>query len=175
MSTSLRPAADEYAPFYAGYVSLVPEGDPLAVLKAQPGELLRLAGSVSPERERYRYAPGKWSVREVVGHLADAERVFGYRAFCISRGEQAPLPGYDEKAYMVGSGFDERPLSEHVQELALLREANLRVLRRLDAGGWCRRGTANASPVTVRALAFIMAGHVRHHLSVLRERYGVGV
>jgi len=168
-----RPAESEYAPFYSGYVALVPESDPVAALAAQRDVLRATAGAVGPETERHRYAPGKWSVRELFGHLTDAERVFGYRAFCISRGEQAALPGMDEKAYMAASRFDEQPLAELAGELLTLREANLLVLRRLRPEDWERAGNANGTPVTVRALAYIIAGHVRHHLGVLRERYGI--
>jgi DinB family protein len=168
-----RPELDEYAPFYAGYVSLVPESDALAVLAAQPAELRTLAAAIPEERETHRYAPGKWSVREVFGHLTDGERVFGYRAFCISRGDKASLPGFDEKEYIAGSDYDERPLAELAFDFTALRGSNLAVLRRLDAEVWGRSGIANGTPVTVRALAFIMAGHVRHHLGVLRTRYGV--
>jgi len=168
-----RPTDKEYASFYAGYVSLVPESDALAVLAAQPAELQQLAAAIPKERETHRYAPGKWSVREVFGHLTDGERVFGYRAFCISRGDKASLPGFDEKEYIAGSDYDERPVAELAGDFAALRGSNLAVFRRLDAEVWRRTGTANGTPVTVRALAFIMAGHVRHHLGVLRTRYGV--
>ena len=166
-----RPKPDEYAPFYAGYVSLVPETDALAVLAAQPAELQALAAKLSPEREQHRYAPGKWSVREVFGHLTDGERVFGYRAFCISRGDQASLPGFDEQSYIAGANYDQVRLGDLAADFAALRQSNLAVLRRLQAADWARAGTANGTPVTVRALAFIMAGHVRHHLGVLRARY----
>ena len=169
-----RPADTEYAPFYAGYVSNVAEEDVLPILGDQIAELSRLLERVPAERETYRYAPGKWSIREVIGHLGDAERVFGYRAFCISRGDQTPLPGFDENVYVERSGSDERPLAELVSELASLRESNLALLRRLDADAWTQVGTANGNPVSVRALAYIMAGHLRHHLKILRERYGVG-
>jgi hypothetical protein len=168
-----RPGPDEYAPFYAGYVSLVPESDALAVLEAQPSELRALAAAQPAARESHRYAPGKWSVREVFGHLTDGERVFGYRAFCISRGDQASLPGFDEQSYIAGSDYDRVPLAELAADFEALRQSNLRVLRRLDPAAWARSGTANGTPVTVRALAFVMAGHVRHHLGVLRDRYGV--
>ena len=168
-----RPTKAEYAPFFAGYVSLVTEGDVLAVLEAQPGELHQLAAAVHGGRETYRYQPGKWSLREVFGHLTDAERVFGYRAFCISRGEQVPLPGFDENDYVARSSFDQQPLAHLVSEFAALRDANLHFLRRLDDAGWGRLGVANENPVSVRALAFIMAGHVRHHIGVVRSRYGV--
>jgi len=168
-----RPKQDEYAPFYASYVSLVPETDALAVLAAQPAELQALAAKVPAEREQHRYAPGKWSLREVFGHLTDGERVFGYRAFCISRGDQASLPGFDEQSYIAGADYDQVRLGDLAADFAALRQSNLVVLRRLQAADWARGGTANGTPVTVRALAFIMAGHVRHHLGVLRARYGV--
>ena len=160
-------------PSFSGYVSLVPEADALVVLESQADTIRRLASAVPAERETFRYAPGKWSVREVVGHVVDAERVFGYRAFCVSRGEEASLPGFDENEYVAESGFDQRTLAELVAEFAVVREANLAVLRRLDSRRLERVGTANGSPVSVRALAFIMAGHVRHHAGVLRARYGI--
>jgi len=151
----------------------VTEADVLAVLETQAAEVHRLAAAVPAKSETLRYAPGKWSIREVVGHVADAERVFGYRAFCISRGEQTPLPGFDEGRYVAESGFDERTLAELVREFTAVREANLAVLRRLEGRAWERIGNANGSPVSVRALAFIMAGHVRHHCGILRSRYGI--
>lgn len=168
-----RPTETEYAPYYSGYVSLVPESDVIGVLESQPAELRRYRSAVTAARETFRYAPDKWSIRELVAHLADAERVFGYRAFCISRGEKSPLPGFDEKEYVTGSDAAERGLEELTQEFAAVRDANLACLRRLDRAQWERQGVANGSAVTVRALAFILGGHVRHHLGVLRSRYGV--
>lgn len=170
---SARPAENEYATFYRGYVSLVPEGDVLPVLEAQPEGLARIAAQVSPEKEIFRYAPDKWSVRQVFGHLSDAERVFGYRAFCLSRAEAAPLPGFDENGYVAESRSSDQPLAELARTFGRVREANLTLLRHLDLSQWERRGVANGSPISVRALAFIMAGHVRHHLAGLRDRYGV--
>jgi hypothetical protein len=168
-----RPSETEYASFYAGYVSLVPETDVLRVLEEQVDDLRRYAAAVPPERERFRYAPEKWSVRELFGHVADAERVFGYRALCIGRGERGPLPGFDEKEYVAQSRLDEFPLQDHVADFAAMRRANVGLLSRFDATEWGRSGTANNSSVSVRALAFIMAGHVRHHLGILRSRYGL--
>ncbi len=168
-----RPAETEYAPFYAGYVSLVPESDVLAVLEEQKSAFRRLAASVPKDRERHRYAEGKWSIREVTGHLVDGERVFGYRAFAFSRAEKAPLPSFDENEYVAASSYDEVPLAELVRELVAVRDANLAVLRRLADPGWARVGIASGKPVSVRALGFIMAGHPRHHLAILRDRYGV--
>jgi hypothetical protein len=169
----LRPASEDYAPFFAGYVKLVPETDVLPVLALQGDEIRRLAGSIPAGREIFRYAPGKWSIREVLGHIGDAERVFGYRAFCIGRGDQASLPGFDENEYIQASGYDAVPVAELARDFAGLRGSNLALLGRLPAERWAQAGTANGNPVTVRALAYIMAGHVRHHLGVLKGRYGV--
>jgi hypothetical protein len=170
-----RPTDQEFAPFYATYVSLVPEDDVLGALRRQADEVRALAASIPPERHGYRYAPGKWTVREVFGHLGDGERVFGYRASCISRGEQAPLPRFDENAYVENARFDDAPLDELVDEFLHLRAANVASLQRLDDAGGRRIGTASERPISVRALAYIMAGHVRHHLGILRDRYGIGV
>ena len=172
MSTG-RPADTEFAPFYARYVALVPEDDVAAALAAQVEDFRRLGTGVAPARESFRYAPDKWSVRQVVGHLTDGERVFGHRLFCFSRGEQAPLPAFDENAYVAQSAYDRVPLADLVDELVTVRRSNLAVLRRLDAEAWGRVGTASGKPVTVRALAYVMAGHPRHHLAILRERYGL--
>jgi hypothetical protein len=168
-----RPAAGEYAEFYARYVSLVSEDDALAALERQADELRGLIASVPKERETYRYGPDKWSVRQVIGHLVDGERVFGHRAYCISRGEQAALPSFDENAYVAASRYAEIPLAELGRELLSVRETNLVALRRLDSVAWTRQGTASGKPVSVRALGFVMVGHVRHHVAILRERYAL--
>lgn len=170
-----RPEATEYAPFYAGYVSMVPESEVLPVLERQVAEVRELARSVPTERETFRYAPGKWSVREVLGHVCDAERIFAYRTLSIARGETQSLPGFDENLFAAHAGADRVPLAELVEELAAVRGANLLLLRRLDPEAWTRVGIAFGNPVSVRALAFIMAGHLRHHLRVLADRYGVAI
>jgi hypothetical protein len=171
-----RPDATEYAPFYAGYVAAIPEGqDVLELLNRQLTEVTALAGTVPPDRETFRYAPGKWSLREVFGHLQDAERVIGYRAFCISRDESTPMPGFDEQLFVARSDYDARPLASIVREWGTARASNLDVLRHFDAQTWNRSGIANALPVSVRALAWILAGHVEHHRRVLRDRYDVGL
>ena len=170
----MRPTPAEYAPFYETYVSLVPDDDILSALERQPAEVRALAATVTPDGKSYRYARGKWSVGEVIGHMGDAERVFGYRAFCISRGEIAHLPSFDEKAYTAGAEFDRCRFSELVDEWATLRQSNLIVLRRLPPDAWNRTGTASGAAVSVRALAYILAGHVRHHVGILRSRYGLG-
>ncbi len=169
-----RPLESEYAPFYRGYVAHVGEEEILPVLRSQLDHLDVLLGQVTPERETYAYAEGKWSIRELTGHLIDAERVFGYRAFCIARGESRNLPGFDEKEYLLRAPYNQIDLEDLLSELRLARLSNIAMLRNLDEQAWMRIGTANDAQVSVRALAFIIAGHVRHHMGVLRERYGLG-
>ena len=169
-----RPLESEYAPYYQGYIAHVTEEEILPVLRSQLDHLDALLGQVTPERETYAYAEGKWSIRELAGHLIDVERVFGYRSFCIARGESRNLPGFDEKEYMLRAPYNQIDLEDLLSELRLARLSNIAMLRNLDDEAWMRIGTANDAQVSVRALAFIMAGHVRHHLGVLRERYGLG-
>lgn len=166
-----RPLESEYAPYYENYISLVPENEILPVMRSQMDELDVLLGRVDAAQETFRYAEGKWSIREIVGHLIDGERVFGYRVFCIARGEQQNLPGFDQNDYMATAPYDGIDLEDLLSELRLIRLGNVAMLRTLDEESWSRVGTANDSQVTVRALAFVMAGHVRHHMNVLRERY----
>ncbi|MFP3939072.1 MAG: DinB family protein [Thermoanaerobaculia bacterium] len=173
MSAS-RPAAGEYAPFFQGYVARVPEEEILPVLEGQVGEIRRLAASVPAERETFRYAPEKWSVREVFGHLGDTERLFGYRAMAIARGGREPLAGFDENASVTRAGFDAVPLGGLEAGWAAARRSNVLLLRHLPAEAWTRTGTADGKPISVRALAWILAGHVRHHQDVFRDRYGLG-
>ena len=166
-----RPSETEYAPDYQGYVDRVSETEILPVLRAQMDDLDALLGRVTADQETYRYAEGKWSIREIIGHLIDGERVFGYRAFCIARGEKQNLPGFDQNDYMLTSPYNSIELEDLLSELRLIRLGNLAMFRTFDEEAWNRLGTANENQVTVRALAFIMAGHVRHHMNVLRERY----
>ena len=166
-----RPTPTEYAPYYEGYISQVSESDIMPVLRSQMDELDVLLGRVEPEHETHRYAEGKWSIRQIVGHLIDGERVFGYRVFCIARGEQQNLPGFDQNDYMMTAPYDRIDLEDLLSELRLIRLGNIAMMRTLDEEAWSRAGNANSNQVTVRALAFIMAGHLRHHMNVLRERY----
>jgi hypothetical protein len=171
----MRPADTEFAPFYASYIARVPETDPLPALEAQPAELQVIADRVAPDDELFRYAPDKWSIRQLFGHLIDTERVMGYRAFCIARGETKPLPGFDEKDYVARADSDDRPVKALAHEFAAVRHANLWAIRRWEPEDWDRIGTANGKAVSARAIAYIMAGHVRHHVALLRERYGLEV
>ena len=166
-----RPEASEYAPYYERYVSLVPDGDVVETLARQNEEVLALFGGITEERAGFRYEPGKWSIKEVVGHVIDTERVFAYRALAIARGDRAALPGMDQEEYMAGSDFDARTLADLAEEFSHLRRANVLMLRGLPPGAWSRRGVASGNEVTVRALAYIIAGHVAHHVQVLRTRY----
>ena len=169
-----RPAETEYAPYYQSYVDQVSEEEILPVMRAQLDDLDLLLGKVAPERETYRYAEGKWSIREIAGHLIDGERVFGYRLLCIARGETQNLPGFDQNDYMLTAPYDGIQLEDLLSEFRLVRLANIAMLRSLDEESWNRTGTANDNQITVKALAFIMAGHVRHHMRVLGEKYEVG-
>jgi hypothetical protein len=172
--TTGRPKADEFTPFYAGYIANVTEIDPVGVMESQGSATqARLAG-ISEEQSLFRYAPDKWSIREVVGHLADAERVFAYRAMRIGRADETPMEGFDENRYVAAAQFDRRPLAELAEELAAVRRTTLALFRGFEPGAWNLRGIANNARVSVRALAFIIPGHERHHLKVLKERYGIG-
>jgi hypothetical protein len=170
---TVRPRPDEYDEAFERYVSRVPEADVLAALERQPAELAAALAAVPPERERFRYAPGKWSIRDVAGHMLDSERVFGYRALCIARGEKASLPGFEENDYAASAGYDRRTLASILEEFAALRASHVLMLRHVDDEAWGHVGTANGLPITPRALAYVLAGHVRHHLAVLAEKYRV--
>ncbi|HTT68530.1 MAG TPA: arsenic resistance N-acetyltransferase ArsN2, partial [Gemmatimonadales bacterium] len=166
-----RPAADEYAPYYARYIEQVPEGAVLELLERQIGDTAALAGTVGDRDADFRYADGKWSVKEVFGHVADTERIFGYRALCFARGETITLPGFDENEYVARAKFAGRRLSDLVAEFRAVRAATVALFAGLDAEELARRGRANDNPYSVRSLAFIIAGHERHHATILAERY----
>ena len=170
-STSVRPAADEHVPYYGKYLALVPETEAVAALEAQLGDMVPFLRSIGEAQGALRYAPGKWSVKEVIGHLIDSERVFAYRALRFARADRTPLPGFDETTYVPAARFDRLTLPALVDELELMRRSNLAMFRGLDADAWPRRGVANDNEVSVRALAFIIAGHARHHVGILKERY----
>ena len=166
-----RPSPDDAAPYYFAHIDQVPEGDVFAVLDTGVAETRRLLGGLTPEREHHRYAPGKWTIREVLGHVIDAERVFGYRAFHIARGDVEPLPGMEPDDYARTAGADRRPVADLLDELDHLRRSHLTFLRALDAEAWERAGTASGVNFRVRALPFILAGHEIHHRRLLAERY----
>ncbi|OLB16145.1 MAG: hypothetical protein AUH07_01690 [Gemmatimonadetes bacterium 13_2_20CM_70_9] len=166
-----RPDATEYAPYYGTYVGKVPDGDLLELLERQRRETQNLLAGLSDTQALHRYAPGKWSIKEVVGHLMDSERVFCYRALRFARADEKPLQGFDEKAWVPAGSFDARPLADLAAELEAVRRATIALFGGFDAAALARKGTANNNEVTVRALAWIVAGHERHHVAILRERY----
>jgi uncharacterized damage-inducible protein DinB len=168
-----KPQSDEYAEYYGRYIDQVPDGDVVATLESQGNETQKLLASIGEEKAGYRYEPGKWSIKQLVGHIADSERVFAYRLLAFARGEKQPLPGFDQDEYMETANFDSRSLAELAGDLASTRHATLKLIRSLDDQAWSRRGVASDNPVSVRALAWITAGHERHHVKILRERYGV--
>jgi hypothetical protein len=167
------PAADEYAEFHKGYIAAVAhEPDAIAALERQWSALEAL-GNLTSEQAAHRYAEGKWSVKQVIGHLADGERVLAYRLLRIARGDTTPLPGYDENAFAANSNADDRDLEDLVTELGAVRAATVALARSLPAEACDRRGTVNNWSLSARAILFIIAGHFAHHQNVLRERYGV--
>jgi hypothetical protein len=172
MLTTTRPGADEYAPAFADYVAEIGDNEEIvATLASQLEQVLARLGEVPAERGDFRYAPGKWSLKEVIGHLADTERVFAYRALSIARGDPAPLPAFDDQAWVAEMGAGDRTLADIVDEFGVVRQATLSLFRHLPATAWTRRGIANGHPASVRAMAWVMAGHARHHLEVVEARY----
>jgi hypothetical protein len=169
-----QPDPAEYAPFYAGYIREAGTGDPIASMRAQLESTGALLDGVDEARSTYRYATGKWSIREIVGHLSDTERIMSYRALRLARAEQVPLPGFDEDAYVAAANFDRRTLASLVEEWRLVRRASIALFEGLAEDDLLHGGTVSGGPMTGRALAWIIPGHERHHIAVLRERYGVG-
>ena len=174
MNDIARPETSEYDAFYQTYVAALPDGCILDRLQAQGTECQQLLATIDDQRALYRYADGKWSIKEVLGHLCDAERIFAYRALTIARGDRVPLPGFDENEYVAAAGFDRLPLAALAAGLAHVRAATRFLFSSLTSEERARQGLANDSRITVRALAWIIAGHERHHLDVLRERYALG-
>lgn len=168
-----RPSSSEYAPSHSGYVGAVPDGDVLALFERQGRETVALLRGIREEQSLHRYAPGKWSIREVVGHLIDAERVFTYRALTFARADEGPLPGFEENEWAAASNAHHRTLAELVEEFAAVRAASLALFRGLSQAEFARSGKASGHPVSVRGLAYVVAGHERHHVRILRERYGL--
>ena len=169
-----RPEPDEIPSHWVGYIKRVPEQDPVMACASQIEETANLLRGLSDTEAMYRYERGKWSIKEVVGHLCDIERIMAYRALRIARGDSTPLPGFDEKAYVPVAKFDSRSLTDLVGELRTARASSLALLRSFDADAWRRRGTASGKPCSVRAVAFMLPGHERHHVEILMTRYGLG-
>jgi len=166
-----RPDSTEHAPYFAKYVSLVPDGEIVATLGKQIEDTLGLLGGLSEAQGDLRYAPGKWNVKEVIGHLIDAERIFAYRALRFARNDQTPLAGFDENSYAANSSFGSRRLADLAGEFKCVRESNIYLFKHLDDEAWSRRGVSNQNEISVCALAWITAGHELHHVGILRSRY----
>ncbi|MEA2329642.1 MAG: hypothetical protein QOE68_4601 [Thermoanaerobaculia bacterium] len=171
MKNAGRPQDGEYASDYQRYIDLATEDDIVAALDAQSHETATLLGTISEQQASHRYEPDKWSIKQLVGHVTDGERIFAYRALCIGRGDATPLPGFEQDPYVANGGSDDRSISELAEELATVRRANVMMFRAFSEDAWKRVGTASDNPISVRAVAFIMLGHERHHLRILRERY----
>lgn len=168
-----KPKAGEYNPFFDTYISKMPECDVLALLQTQNNDTLALLRQTPETHADFRYAPGKWSIKEVVGHLCDTERIMAYRALRIARGDATPLPGFEQDDYVKAGSFDKRTLADLADEFQLIRQSTLALLRGFDEAAWERRGTSNNAPLSVRALVYIIAGHERHHVGTLREKYAL--
>jgi hypothetical protein len=166
-----RPEPGEYAPYYDRYISLVAGSDILATLDAQRRQTMMLLCGRDEAEGGFRYAPDKWTAKQVLGHLCDTERVFAYRALRIARGDQTPIEGFEQDDYVRNGPFAVAPLSEIIEDYIAVRRATLTLLRNLEEPAWTRRGVANKNEVTVRALAYIIAGHEMHHRRILEEKY----
>jgi hypothetical protein len=166
-----RPAKSEFLPYYERYISLVPDGDVLSTLTAQMSETQALLRGLPASVAAYRYAPDKWCVNQLVGHVIDSERLFANRALRFARNDATPVPGFEQDDYVRNSTFDAYPLSELADELETVRQSTLFLFRHLGEEAWTRRGIANNAEVSVRALAYIIAGHELHHREILRSRY----
>jgi hypothetical protein len=173
MSTSVigKPAPSEYAADFGRYIDLVDDTDVVAVLEGLLKSTRTFLGNIAEEKADHRYAPGKWSIKEVVGHIVDSERVFVYRALRFARNDQTELPGFDQDVFAANANFANLRLSDIVQEYEAVRMSTLLLLKHLSPEAWGRRGIANGNGMTVRAFAYTIAGHELHHVRILRDRY----
>lgn len=170
--TSGRPAPDEYAPYAQADIDYVTGTDAIGALRAQAETVLAVLTPLPEETVAgLRYAPEKWTVREVIGHMIDDERIFAYRALCLARQDRRPLPGFDENDYVAGAGFESRRWADLLTEYRIVRQASLVLFGGLSSEAWLRRGAVNGYEASVRGLAFHVAGHELHHLRILQERY----
>lgn len=166
-----RPGKDEYLPYYETYVKLVGDGDIIGILESQIKQTASMLRAIPDSRGTYRYADGKWSINEVVGHLTDTERLFANRALRFARGDSTPIPGFEQDDYVRAGEFDKIPLSELISELEGVRRDTCSLFRHMSEEATARRGKANNAEVSVRALAYITAGHELHHRRVIEEKY----
>jgi hypothetical protein len=170
-SRSTRPAPDEYAPYYGRYIEKVPDGDIVRTLREQREATAAFLRGIADAKAGHRYAPDKWSIREVVGHLGDCERIFAYRALRFARADDTMLPGFDENEFVKHARLDDRPMTSLIAELDAVRGASIALFDGLFPEEWSRAGNANGKTMSVRAFAWTIAGHELHHLGILKERY----
>jgi hypothetical protein len=168
---STRPAPQEYGEYYGRHISLVPAGNLLEILTSQVNDTLGLLHPLTDGQALFRPAPGEWSIKEVIGHILDTERIFAYRALCVARGDTTPLPGFEQDDYVKGATFDDYALVDLLNEFGLVRQTTVLLIKNLSAGAWTRSGTASNVTMSTRALACVIAGHERHHLESLRTVY----
>ena len=166
-----RPDPTEYGAYFGKYISLVPDGDIVVTLSSQIENTLALLRTVSEDKAALPYAPGKWSIKEVVGHLIDTERIFAYRALCIGRNDKTPLPGFEQDDYVANTNFNRRTLASLLEEFTAVRRATIQLFKHFTDEEWQRRGTANAGEISARAAAYNVAGHELHHVGILKARY----
>jgi len=166
-----RPEVNEFAEYYNTYVSKVEGKGVMPILEAQPDELRSVISPLPEEKGTYTYGEGKWTIKEVLSHLIDGERIFAYRILRISRGDETPIEGFEQDGYIENSNANNRLFAELLEEFELQRRSNLLLLKNIDDAGSRRMGTASGYPVSVRALTYISAGHVRHHVGLLKARY----
>ena len=166
-----RPQPGEYNEYYERYISLIPGTDVFGTLDQQLRRTCELLTGLSDEQANLAYAPGKWTIKEVLGHITDTERIFGYRALRIARGDQTPIEGFEQDDYVRNGNFRQRRMSDLIDEYATVRAATLALFRSFDLDAWPRRGIANNKEISVRALAYLTAGHERHHHKILEEKY----
>jgi hypothetical protein len=166
-----KPESTEFAPYYNTYISLVENDDILDVLGTQPAELDALFSGIPEEKGQFAYAEGKWTIKELLSHLIDGERMFAYRVLRISRGDETPIEGFEQDGYIENSNANNRSFEELLTEFSLLRTANVLLINNLSDESSRRMGTASNNPVSARALVYIMAGHIKHHINILNQRY----
>jgi uncharacterized damage-inducible protein DinB len=171
MSYEQKPGSNEYAEYYGRYIARVPEGDIIAILATQIPDTIAMLRELGEEQALRAYAPGKWTIKEVIGHMCDAERIFSYRALRFARNDATELPGFDENEYVPQAGSNQRPLASLLAEFAAVRSATVALFAGLPADAWTRTGSANGQAVSVRAIANILAGHELHHRAIITERY----
>ena len=170
-ATAMKPTENEYAPYYGKYIVLVTEENIIEALENSLQDTLELLGGITEEKANFAYAENKWSIKEVIGHIGDSERVFAYRALCFSRNDENNIAGFDENHFIANSNFKNLSLKDVVDELVAIRNSTIALFKNMSEDAWTRKGIANDNEISVRALANILVGHERHHVGVIRERY----